>query len=53
MTNKFELERALKGHIPAISITNEIETWMFIKKVGKDNLAKYPTTLDQDLKLLK
>jgi hypothetical protein len=53
MTNKFEIEKAIKGHIPAIGITNEVQTWMLIKKIGKENLAKYPTTLEEDLDLLK
>ena len=43
---------AYKGHMYFSSLENEKEAWNYITLVIDATLALFPTTLDQDLKLL-
>lgn len=40
-------------NIPPISIKNELKVLEQIEKLSLENLSKYPTSLEEDLKLLK
>ena len=42
-----------EGQLPPISIQNEAETWKYIKTILENALEEYPTTLREDIKLLK
>lgn len=41
------------GHLSAWSIDNEINAWKYISATVDKVLAAYPTTLEQDIQLLK
>ena len=44
---------AFKGHLEVISVENELAAWDIIRKAIDDMLAKYPTTLDEDILILE
>ena len=42
-----------EGHLPAISLENEIAAWRYINKAADQALAKYSTLLEEDLEILE
>lgn len=40
------IEDAFLGHLPIVSVKNEIAAWKLISDTVDKSLAKYPTTLD-------
>ena len=52
---KFNVEskRKFKKNIPFISRENELKVWHMITKKVEDNLAAFPTTYKEDMKMLE
>ena len=47
------LDGIFKGHLPMMTIENEVKTWNYIKKVSEHYLSIYPTTLLEDIEILQ
>lgn len=47
------IKQQLNGYLPKISVKNEIAAWNLITSVVDACLAKYPTTIEEDIELLK
>ena len=47
--DELHLSEAFKGHLDPISLQNEAAVWKHIDLLADAALAKYPTTLKEDL----
>ena len=48
-----QLAPVFEGYLPCISKDNEAAAWRYIDKVCDEALAKYPTTLEQDVEIIE
>ena len=42
-----------KGNLPCVSLENEVQAWRHIDSLVDKTLSKYPTTHEEDSKLLE
>jgi len=48
-----QLAPVFEGYLPCISKDNEASAWRYIDKACDESLAKYPTTLEQDVEIIE